>query len=403
MRERRTVVLVFAPHYYPAFRAGGPVRTLRNMVTMLKGDVDFRIITRDRDFGDTEPFAAVRRGEWCDIDGARVFYGAAPDRTLAAIGRMVREVGPDSVYLNSFFDPAFSIRPLVARRLGATGPAIPWILAPRGEFSPGALRLKATKKRLFLTASRLAGLHRGLTWQASSDFERDDIARALGGSARTIRVAANLTAPVGPLPADGPRSDDGLLRVCFLSRVSPKKNLLYAIDVVRRVRRRIAFDIYGPLEDQSYWDRCRREIATAPSGCTIQWQGEVPHEEVRNRLAGYDLMLFPTLGENFGHVIFESLAAGVPVLVSDQTPWQDLDARGSGWVRPLDDPQGFVDVIESAADRDATARRAGALAAHAHALEVSRSAAVLGANRDLFLDPAHESLRAPGDGRRPAG
>jgi len=90
------------------------------------------------------------------------------------------------------------------------------------------------------------------------------------------------------------------------------------------------------------------------------------------------------------------------VLVSDQTPWQDLDARGSGWVRSLDDPQAFVDVIESAADRDATARRAGALAAHAHALEVSRSAAVLGANRDLFLAPMRGTVPAPGDGCGPA-
>ena len=117
----------------------------------------------------------------------------------------------------------------------------------------------------------------------------------------------------------------------------------------------------------------------------------MPHEEVRKTLADYDLMLFPTLGENFGHVIFEALAAGVPVLVSDQTPWQDLDARGSGWVRPLETPQAFVDVLESAAARDSAARRAAAVSAHAHALEVSRSAAVLGANRGLFLDAATEA------------
>jgi len=34
------------------------------------------------------------------------------------------------------------------------------------------------------------------------------------------------------------------------------------------------------------------------------------------------------------------------------------------------------------------------VAAHAHALEVSRSAAALGANRDLFLEAAIDSLPA---------
>jgi glycosyltransferase involved in cell wall biosynthesis len=394
MPMNRPVVLVFAPYYHPAFRAGGPVRTLRNMVAMLRDDIDFRIFTKDRDFGDAQPFAEVRRGEWCDVDGARVFYGAASDRTLAALGRLVREVAPDSVYLNSFFDPAFSIRPLLARRLGITGRAIPWILAPRGEFSPGAIRIKQAKKRLFLAASRAVGLHRRLVWQASSDFEKRDIVAAMGGIARRIHVAANLTAPVDPLAGSVVRSSDGVLRICFLSRVSPKKNLLYAIDVVRRARCPIVFDIYGPLEDRAYWETCQKGIANAPPGCRIEWKGEVPHEDVRRTLAGYDLMLFPTHGENFGHVIFESLAAGVPVLVSDQTPWRDLDARGSGWVRSLDDPRAFVDVIEAAADRDGAARQSGAIAAHAQALEVSRSAAVLGANRDLFL--------APGGDPRPA-
>ena len=114
-------------------------------------------------------------------------------------------------------------------------------------------------------------------------------------------------------------------------------------------------------------------------------------DQVRATIARHDLFLLPTRGENFGHVIFESLAAGVPVLVSDRTPWRDLDARGSGWVRSLETPEAFVDVLESAAARDPATRRAAAVAAHAHALEVSRSAAVLGANRGLFLDAATEA------------
>ena len=385
----RPVVLVLVSHYLPAFRAGGPIRSLSNMVDALHGEVDFRIFTGDRDYGRSEPLPGVPRGRWCEVGGAQVFYGSARHRAIPGLVDLFREVRPDVVYLNSFFNRSLSILPLVLRRAGLLDRSIAWLIAPRGEFSAGALAIKSAKKSAFLSLSRAARLHEGLTWQASSDIEADDIRRAVGRVAATVRVAPNPTARVEPLTGDPAASaPPEPLAVCFLSRISPKKNLRYAIEVVKRVRRPIRFDIYGRIEDASYWSDCEKLIASAPASCTIRWIGEVAHEGVRETLARYDLLLLPTLGENFGHVIFESLAAGVPVLLSDRTPWRDLDARGSGWVRSLDDAQGFVDVLEAIADRDPAARHAARQAAHAHAIEVSRSETTIGASRALFLGAA---------------
>lgn len=383
--SRRPTALVFLPYYVPAFRAGGPVRTLRNMVDLLGREVDFRIFTRDRDLGDRDPFPGVATGSWIERDGALVFYGDPRHRSARALVRMVREVNPDIIYLNSFLEASFSVFPLLLRRAGLFDRSIEWLIAPRGEFSPGALAIKRRKKELFIRVSRMTGLHERLVWHASTDLEAEDIHRALGRVAAEIKVAPNPTAGVDPLR---PRSDgrpDQPLSVCFLSRISPKKNLRYAIDVVKRARRPIAFVIYGPAEDAEYWGECQRAMNEVPPGSTIEWRGELPPERVRETLARHDLFLFPTRGENFGHVIFESLAAGVPVLVSDQTPWRDLEARGSGWARSLDDPQAFVDVLEAFTDSGPDAREAARRAAHAHAVEVSRSQAVLDANRRLFL------------------
>lgn len=384
--RRRPVVLVFASYYRPAFRSGGPLRTILNMVDQLGGEVDFRVFTRGREHGSREPLAGVPIGRWCDVDGTPVFYGSSSDRRLTAVARMIRDIAPDTVYLNSFLDPSSSILPLIARRLGLTSPRIRWVLAPRGEFAPNALGIRRTKKRLFRAAARITGLHRGLIWQASSDFERDDIRRVMGGIAADVRVATDLTERLADTPPPETPRPAGPMRICLLSRISPMKNVRYAIDVVARLRCPVEFTIHGPIEDRPYWESCQPSIAAAPPGCRIEWKGEVAPDQVRATIARHDLFLLPTLGENFGHVIFESLAAGVPVLVSDRTPWRNLDARGSGWVRPLESPEAFVEVLESAAARDPAARRAGAVAAHAHALEVSRSAAVLDANRGLFLD-----------------
>jgi glycosyltransferase involved in cell wall biosynthesis len=389
-------VLVFLAYYHPAFRAGGPLRTLRNLVDALGDEVDFRIVTRDRDLGDREPFAEEPSDRWVERDGAKVLYGSAAQTSFRAVSTTIRTVDPDIVYLNSFFDLRFSILPLMVRCLGRCHQRIVWLIAPRGEFSAGALAIKRWKKRPFLLLARAIGLHRGLVWQASSVFEEGDIRRVMGSVAGTVRVAPDLTAAVRPLPAAVAPAATGPLRVCFLSRISPKKNLHFAIDVVKRLGRPVVFDIFGPIENLAYWKTCEASIASAPPDCTISWRGEIEHAEVRGAIGGYDLLLFPTQGENFGHVVFEALSVGVPVLVSDRTPWHDLDRRGSGWVRPLENPARFVDVLKEVASAAAPTREARRRAAHAHAVEVAESREALEANRRLFADGWHGLPGSPG-------
>jgi glycosyltransferase involved in cell wall biosynthesis len=118
---------------------------------------------------------------------------------------------------------------------------------------------------LFRSAARLTGLHSGLTWQASSDFERDDIRRAMGGIATDIRVATDLTERLADVPPPATPRPEGPLRVCLLSRISPMKNVRYAIEVVLRLRCPVEFSIHGPIEDRAYWETCQPLIAAAPA------------------------------------------------------------------------------------------------------------------------------------------
>ena len=64
-------------------------------------------------------------------------------------------------------------------------------------------------------------------------------------------------------------------------------------------------------------------------------------------------MFLPTLGENFGHVVPEALAAGCPVLLSDRTPWHDLEQHGAGWTLPLQSPEAFRRVVQQCTDMPA--------------------------------------------------
>ena len=390
----RPVVLTLAAYYLPGYKAGGPIRTIQNLVTSLSDEFDFRIFTSDRDLGQSTPYGGVAINEWNDHTGATVFYADRNARSASRLVATIREVDPDIVYMNSFFSPQFSITPLLMRWLGFTSRRIAWILAPRGEFARNALKIKPLKKRSYISSARGLGLLNGVLWQASSDFEREDIMREFGAPPASIFVAQNLPVSVSAsCPAVSSRSDSNRLSVCFLSRVCVMKNLAFVIETLATCNHGVDLHIYGPVEDEAYAQTCRRLVPGDTSRLSVTWHGEVPHDQVRLILARHDIFFLPTLGENFGHVIFEALAAGVPVLVSDRTPWRDLDDAGVGWVRPLGNHQPFLKVIEGYAALDADARMAMRVRAHAYASRIAASAVARDANRRMFASALARSSR----------
>lgn len=381
----KPVVLAFVRHYLPGYKSGGPVRTIANMAATLGDEMDFRIVTSDRDATDTEPYPhLVGDVGWVDMGKAKVLYLSPSRKTLWNIGRIIRETPHNTLYLNSFFDPDFTQKPLLARRLGLA-PKTRCVIAPRGEFSPGALDLKAGKKRAFLLAAWGLGLYRGLDWQASSEHEEADIRRTLGVTAPNIRVAIDLPNMMTREPPPFvPRLQGEPLRVVFLSRISPKKNLDFALEVLREVKVPVTFDIYGPIRDDAYWSRCKDRMSRLPSSVEAVYRGSVEHDEVAAVLSRHDLFFLPTLGENYGHVILESLAAGTPVLIGDTTPWRGLADAGVGWDLSLEGPQVFAGSIETMArlcPDEIVAMRSRALSfADTHRIDRE----VIEANRRLF-------------------
>jgi glycosyltransferase involved in cell wall biosynthesis len=380
------IVLTFVRCYLPGYKSGGPVRTIANMVAALGDDLDFRIVTSDRDATDIAPYPHLGAGSrWLDVGRAKVLYLSPSQRKLRNIARIIGETPHDTLYLNSFFDPIFTLKPLLARRLGLA-PKKRCVIAPRGEFSPCALELKAAKKRVFLSVSHATGLHRNLIWQASSGHEAEDIRRAMGGNTSDICVAADL-----PARADGrsvhthrPREEGEPLRICFLSRISPMKNLDFALKVLRRVKSPVRFDIYGPVRDENYWSRCRALMRQLPTHVEATYRGSVEPDRVPSILAGYDLFFLPTLGENYGHVILEALASGTPVLIADTTPWRNLAKMGLGWDLPLQNPEAFVCTVDHAAQLSSAERTQMRKRALIFAETRRTDLETVSANRNLF-------------------
>jgi glycosyltransferase involved in cell wall biosynthesis len=405
--ERSTAkleVLGLVDTYLPGYKAGGPIRSIANLVAALGGEFYFRIVTRDRDFGDKVPFSGVIANRWTSVGNADVMYLRPGLRGFLRMCALLRSTDRNTVlYLNSFFNRRFSMLPVFMRWLNLCRPRC-LVVAPRGEFSPGALQLKRTRKRVYIRISQWFGLYRDLIWHASSEFEATDIRRqfrllqrveiasvvpaseASGGKWPTsqIAVASDLAGLVAVGQHERRPKMLGQLRVVFVSRLSRMKNLAGGLKILRGVSGDVSFDIYGPAEDVGYWGECQGLIATLPANIQVRYWGEIGHERVAQVFAEHDLLLLPTLGENFGHVIGEALASGCPVLISNQTPWRGLEALNVGWDLPLSEPERFREVLQQCVDMGPEEHAAMSVRAARFGASRANAPAVIEENRALF-------------------
>jgi len=384
---RKPVVLTFLANYLPGYKAGGILRTIVNTVDWLGDEFEFLIVTQDRDLQEATAYPDIPVKQWQPVKGAMVYYLPPGECTIKGLADLVAATPHDILYLNSFFDPVFTIKLLLARRLGWL-PDKPLVFAPRGELVEGPLRLKYPKKLAYILLSRLAGFYRDIVWQASSEYEAEDFIRVMKLPAAGIHVALDLPPKPGSEPALNlsarPVVENGELRLVFLSRLTREKHLDYALKVLARVSARVSFDIYGPAEDAAYWQECQELIARLPANVTVHYCGIVTPDQVLAVLSRYELFFFPTTGENYGHVIAEALTAGTPVLISNETPWRHLQAAGLGWDLSLAEPDSFVAVIESLALTGGAERQEQRKVIKTRILERLYDPAVVEANRRLF-------------------
>ena len=257
--------------------------------------------------------------------------------------------------------------------------------------------------------AKFFGLYNKIIWQASSEYEAKQI-RDVFGHNLTIHKAPNLRniftgdqlihiSPAIHIAPDMSHyqipnfaranryysKHKGILRIVFLSRISRIKNLDGALKILCCQQGNIEFDIYGPIEDKKYWSTCLRLIRQLPPNIKTQYKGSVVNNEVIKVLSGYDLFFLPTHSENFGHAIVEALIAGCPVLISDKTPWRNLQSRKVGWDINLNHPEQFEDALRFHLNSDAKQHASWSKAARGFGLKITQNKEIIEQNRQLFL------------------
>jgi glycosyltransferase involved in cell wall biosynthesis len=334
-------ILVSTDTYLPGFKGGGPVKTIKNLIDLLNKDYSFYVITSDRDIGDKDEYEGIEKNKWLNKGIFKINYLDKKNKKLLRLKNHISSKY-DVIYMNSMFSK-FSVFILVLLKLKFIK-VERILLAPRGELSDSSLNYRKYKKKIFLTIFKFFNLYSRVIFQSTSIKEKIDINQKLNIDLENIYLIPNISGIVEEENFSDKKP--GSLSIVYVSRIHPVKNLKFIFKVLKEIKDiNITFDFYGPMENEKYFSECLILMNELESNIQVNYLGPLEQSKVQQKISEYNLFFLPTLGENFGHSIVESLLTNTPVLVSDQTPWNSINDYNAGRAINLSQEQMFIDYI----------------------------------------------------------
>ncbi len=338
-------VLHVIPTYVPAWRYGGPMRSVHGLARAQAQAGDrVSVYTTNVDGPDVLDVAVaepVRR------DGVEVWYfPVAWPRRLARSPAMARALhasisGFDIVHLHSVF-----LWPTLAAARATRIAGVPYVLSPRGMLVRDLIAARGRlRKTLWLALFERKTVREAAAVVVSSDLEARELA-ALGPEAAYVEVVPNGLSADEPAAGEGTATaalpalpSDGRPLVLYLGRLSWKKGIDIAIRALLDVPdARLA--MAGNDEEGL---RPRLEALAAELGVAdrVSFLGEVRGSAKQALLAAARVLVMPSISENFGMAALEAMAAGVPVVLSPGVGLADAVEEAAAGIVCARTPQAF--------------------------------------------------------------
>lgn len=316
-------IAVFIDWYVPAYKAGGPIRSVYNLIETLCTSYDFYVVTSNSDI-DGIPLNGIEANKWIKQGKATVLYLTPDQQNGKRYQEEVNRLSPSKIYLNSLFSVKFTLLPLLVFKKKHK-----IVIAPRGMLGEESLAIKATKKKIFLLGSKVLGLYKKVIWHASSKIEAAEIKKAFGEKA-IIKIASNLA--LVPDEFSLLNKEKGKLSLLMVGRIVPIKNIHFFLSELIGLPHEsiVTVTIVGPIEDDDYYQECLTIVSQLPQNIQVNFVGSLPPLEVARLYSQHHVLVSTSLNENYGHSIAEALTHGRPILVSNNTPWKNLKELGIG-------------------------------------------------------------------------
>lgn len=226
----------------------------------------------------------------------------------------------DIVHIHGIWPPFMHRFVAVAKRYG-----IPIVWSLHGMLSPWAMKFKWWKKALPWVLWQKRDLKCAAVFHVTSEKEKEWV-RMLGIENRMVNI------PVGTVIRDVVRHAHDVRRLLFVGRIAPVKSLEKLLCAWAMVERRSwRLQIVGADDSPGYEDSLRRLCGRLGLGESVDFEGAKFGDELEQIYLQADALALVSETENFGAVVADALARGLPVVTSLGTPWQEVENSRCGW------------------------------------------------------------------------
>jgi glycosyltransferase involved in cell wall biosynthesis len=312
-------IFITIPWFAPAYKAGGPIQSIVNLVSNFKEGVSYHIFCSNKDL-DGRILQSISTNTWSIYSkNTTVYYTSNFSNSL--LKKEVENIKPDVFFIIGIFSWQYNILPMILPFKNKK------ILSVRGMLHPGALSQKSLKKNIFINALKVFGISNKMVFHATDTLEEKCIQNVFGEKA-CVQIAGNFGKQI--FRAEPILKEIGSLQLITIALISPMKNHLLVLQALKNCTSTIQYTIIGPIKDMAYWQLCLQEIETMPANVSVLYLGELIPVVIETELLKNHVFIMPSKSENFGHAISEALSAKLPVITSNFTPWNNLKNNYAG-------------------------------------------------------------------------
>ncbi len=256
---------------------------------------------------------------------------------------ILKRIQPDLVHINGIWEPQNWLLQNIAQRMG-----IKVLLSPHGMLEPYILKRHPLKKKVAMMLYQHHAILRANFLHATAKSEMEQF-RNLGYQLPTEIIPNGID--LSEIHFQDKISEEKNYRnVLFLSRVHPKKGIELLIEAVHQLRNKNLRIIIAGEGEESYINELIALSKERNIEDQIKFLGGVYGKNKWDLFHQADIFVLPTYSENFGLVVIEALAVGVPVITTTGTPWSELNTHNCGWWIELS-VQNLTNALKDALDK----------------------------------------------------
>lgn len=251
----------------------------------------------------------------------------SPFKFYRKLHEVVGQIEPDVIHDHGGWLPSNALAAWMAQRYD-----VPLVISPRGMFTSWSLSFQRWKKQMAWHGYQKHVMGEASCFHVTAEAEVKEL-RTIGLDQPATVIPNGVSVP-DEMPSP---PDTSTQRALFLSRVHPKKGLPMLLDVWARLRPDgWTLEIVGP-DKTGHRAELEEQRAALNLEDTVHFAGPVEDNRKWDKYAAADLFVLPSHSENFGLVVAEALAAGLPVITTKGTPWSELEKESCGWWIDIDE------------------------------------------------------------------